>query len=248
MLCDNTMRILACLHDLNLLVELMDSIRSYPNVYLCALSSLPSDVKDLNIMNVDICLLDYKEDCHQVFSFVYSLNHLHGYEIPVLILSKKEEDAHIKVLRLTSKMTSYICAPYTCEEILNHLLVKGRMSQQRTVIVGYSSKVSQIIQELGIPLHYNGFRFIKSAAILIYQCDGQILSMVQLYKKIARIHKTTSSRVEKAIRDAIEYAYRTKERLNIEGRKPTNSQLVYYVYEQALNESVKAKEEQERRG
>ena len=234
---DNTMRILACLHDLNLLVELMDAVRSYPNVSLCALSSLPTNVKSVDIMNVDVCLLDYEEDGQLVFSFVYSLNHLHGCNIPILILSK-EERAVIRAAGMTSK-TSYICAPYTAEEILNEMLVKGMKHQQRTVIIGYSSKVSQIIQELGIPLHYNGFRFIKSAAIMIYQCDGQILSMVQLYKEIARIHKTTSSRVEKAIRDAIEYAYRAKESLKIDGRKPTNSQFVHYVYEHALNEADK---------
>lgn len=236
---ENTMKILACLHDLNLVVELMDAVRSYPDASLCALSSLPSNVKAVDIMNVDVCLLDYEEDREQVFSFVYSLNHLHGCDIPILILSK-EEGAFIRAAGMTSK-TSYICAPYTAERILNELLVKGMKHQRRTAIIGYSSKVSQIIQELGIPLHYNGFRFIKSAAIMIYQCDGQILSMVQLYKEIARIHKTTSSRVEKAMRDAIEYAYRTHESLTIEGRKPTNSQLVHYVYEHALNEAEKVK-------
>lgn len=230
------MKILACLHDLELLMELMDLIRSYPNVTLYALSSLPSNVKIVDDMNIDVCLLDYEEDKQQVFTFVYYLNRLHYRNIPILIISKEEEYAYIKNLKTTSKATSYICAPYTAQDILNALLMKGNAHQTHTFVKEYSAKVSYIIQELGIPLHYNGYRFIKSAAIMLYQYDGQILSMVQLYREIARMYKTTSSRVEKAIRDAIEYAYRSsKEKITIGDRKPTNSQLIYFVYEQAIN-------------
>lgn len=242
------MNILACLHDLELVKDLMTSVRSYPNVSLYALSSLPLDVSTVDAMNTDVCLLDYEEDRQQVFTFAYFLNRLHHRNIPILIVLKESEYFYIKDLKTTSKTTSYISAPYTAEDILNELLLKGSEHQNQTVIMDYSTNVSCIIQELGIPLHYNGFRFIKSAAIMLYQYDGQLMSMVQLYREIARIHKTTSSRVEKAMRDAIEYAYRSaKEKITIRGRKPTNSQLVYFVYEQALNEVGRLKGDKCRR-
>ena len=48
---------------------------------------------------------------------------------------QKEEGAFIRAAGMTSK-TSYICAPYTAERILNELLVKGMKHQRRTVIIG----------------------------------------------------------------------------------------------------------------
>ena len=68
--------------------------------------------------------------------------------------------------------------------------------------------VTNIIHELGIPAHIKGYHLIRSA-ILITVDNIDIINFVtkELYPQLAKIHQTTPSRVERAIRHAIEVAW-----------------------------------------
>ncbi|NBJ64147.1 hypothetical protein D5266_02960 [bacterium c-19] len=230
------MRILACLRDLELLKVLMNKIQYDPNTVLIAVSVFPSDIDLIDVLDIDVCLLDYES-----FSNVYYMNHLSQYEVHILCLLKESQRAFVKTI--TAKTMAFMTAPYTADEVLKRLMNIKEGVSQRAAISDYNAYVARYIQQLGIPVHLKGYHFIKSGATTIYKHGGEIMSMVQLYKEIARIHKTTSSRVEKAIRDAIEYAYRkTKDRLCANGCKPTNSQLIYHVYEHVTIEITEVRD------
>ena len=68
--------------------------------------------------------------------------------------------------------------------------------------------VTQMLHEIGIPAHIKGYQYLRDAIIMSVQ-DAEILSSVTkiLYPTIAKRHQTTSSRVERAIRHAIEVAW-----------------------------------------
>lgn len=68
--------------------------------------------------------------------------------------------------------------------------------------------VTNLIRSLGIPAHIKGYRYIRTAILECIKNRGLLDSMTkQLYPLIADIYKTTSSRVERAIRHAIESAW-----------------------------------------
>ncbi len=68
--------------------------------------------------------------------------------------------------------------------------------------------VTQILHEIGVPAHIKGYQYLRDA-IAISVADQDMLTSVTkvLYPNIAKKHQTTSSRVERAIRHAIEVAW-----------------------------------------
>lgn len=68
--------------------------------------------------------------------------------------------------------------------------------------------VTNIIHEIGVPAHIKGYQYLRDAIIMSVN-DGEMLGSItkRLYPTIAKNHKTTSSRVERAIRHAIEVAW-----------------------------------------
>lgn len=68
--------------------------------------------------------------------------------------------------------------------------------------------VTQILHEIGVPAHIKGYQYLRDA-IAISVTDQEMLTSVTkvLYPHIAKKHQTTPSRVERAIRHAIEVAW-----------------------------------------
>ena len=70
------------------------------------------------------------------------------------------------------------------------------------------SHVTKIIHQIGVPAHIKGYQYLRTAIIMVAN-NNQIINEVTktLYPTIAREYSTTSSRVERAIRHAIEVAW-----------------------------------------
>ena len=70
------------------------------------------------------------------------------------------------------------------------------------------TQVTKMIHQIGVPAHIKGYQYLRTAIILVMQ-DTNIINSVtkQLYPTIGKIFSTTSSRVERAIRHAIEVAW-----------------------------------------
>lgn len=68
--------------------------------------------------------------------------------------------------------------------------------------------VTDIIHQIGIPAHIKGYHYLRTAIILSISDDEMINSVTKLlYPTVAERYNTTSSRVERAIRHAIEIAW-----------------------------------------
>lgn len=70
------------------------------------------------------------------------------------------------------------------------------------------SQVTQIIHQIGVPAHIKGYQYLRTAILLTVQ-DSDIINSVTkvLYPSVAKKYQTTTSRVERAIRHAIEVAW-----------------------------------------
>ena len=100
--------------------------------------------------------------------------------------------------------------------------------------------VTDIIHEIGVPAHIKGYQYLREA-IMISVEDNEMLSAVTkiLYPAIAKKYHTTSSRVERAIRHAIEVAWNRGNMdildsmfgytINVGKGKPTNSEFIALI-------------------
>ena len=99
--------------------------------------------------------------------------------------------------------------------------------------------VTDIIHEIGVPAHIKGYQYLRSSIIMVIKDMDMLNSITKLlYPAIAKLHNTTSSRVERAIRHAIEVAW---SRGNIDtinevfgyhsgdNIKPTNSEFIALI-------------------
>lgn len=102
------------------------------------------------------------------------------------------------------------------------------------------SDVTNIIHEIGVPAHIKGYQYLRDAIIMSVS-DMEMLNSITkiLYPTIAKKHQTTPSRVERAIRHAIEVAWSRGKMDTIEelfgytvngGKgKPTNSEFIALI-------------------
>jgi len=100
--------------------------------------------------------------------------------------------------------------------------------------------VTNIIHEMGVPAHIKGYHYLRDAILMVIN-EVNLLGAVtkELYPKIAEKYHTTPSRVERAIRHAIELAWdrgnvemMTKYfgyTINLDRGKPTNSEFIAMV-------------------
>ncbi len=105
---------------------------------------------------------------------------------------------------------------------------------------GLEALVTNIIHELGVPAHIKGYQYLREAIMMVIN-DIDVINQItkQLYPEIARKFKTTPSRVERAIRHAIEVAWARGEQQAVETifgytvsaakGKPTNSEFIAMI-------------------
>jgi len=134
-----------------------------------------------------------------------------------------------------------------CEHLRRLLSERGRKQTDKPAGVAalpdgtdMETQVTQIIHQIGVPAHIKGYQYLRTA-ILLTISDSDIINSVTkvLYPSVAKKYQTTTSRVERAIRHAIEVAWDRGDvdTLNSyfgytiqQGRgKPTNSEFIAMI-------------------
>lgn len=123
--------------------------------------------------------------------------------------------------------------------------IRGGESQRKTLIrrgdkASIETMVTSIIHEIGVPAHIKGYQYLREAIIIAVN-DMDVINAITkvLYPQVAKTFQTTPSRVERAIRHAIEVAWDrgdldTLQRFfgytvsNTKG-KPTNSEFIALI-------------------
>jgi two-component system response regulator (stage 0 sporulation protein A) len=142
----------------------------------------------------------------------------------------------------------YILKPFNMDVLASRIRqLATTISVQRPAVVAQAIKarpvdveVTNIIREIGIPAHIKGYQYLRDAIMMIIS-EIELLGAVTkvLYPMIAEKYSTTPSRVERAIRHAIEVAWSrgNMEMINrlfgytvkLEKGKPTNSEFMAMI-------------------
>ena len=118
-----------------------------------------------------------------------------------------------------------------------------------TAGINLDDRLSNLFLTMGIPAHIKGYQFLREAIKLVIENPHMISGITkELYPAIARRFSTTSSKVERAIRHAIEVAWSRGrvDTLNkafgccvaLPGEKPTNGEFIALIADKLSSEHI----------
>ncbi len=167
----------------------------------------------------DVVLMDMILPKADGYAVLRSLNKREGYRPAVIILSAFASD---RVIGDAAALGAYyfITKPCDFEDVFDRVRTVGQESEASQGVVSLPAAqkarpekridtlVTEIIHEIGIPAHIKGYQYIREAIIEVV-ADMDLINAVTkaLYPQVAKKYGTTPSRVERAIRHAIEVAW-----------------------------------------
>lgn len=143
----------------------------------------------------------------------------------------------------------YIAKPFDMELLVNRIkqvkeTTENAKTENKNGIncseIDLETKVTNILHEIGVPAHIRGYHYMREAIIMAIG-DIDVLNYItkELYPSIAKKCNTTPSRVERAIRHAIEVAWSRGRidaidnlfgyTINNHKGKPTNSEFIALI-------------------
>lgn len=165
---------------------------------------------------------------------IFILNEMQrkGINKNVIIMSSFKED---NLLHEVNKcgVNYYMLKPINFSSLEKRIL-SFNYDDNNQLGVNLQTVISDILHTLGVPTHVRGYQFIRDGISIIYNNDSISYVTKDIYPAIAEKYKTTPSRVERAIRHAIEISW-TRGDINVMAEmfgnsvdldrdKPTNSE------------------------
>ncbi|MCD8187275.1 MAG: sporulation transcription factor Spo0A [Ruminococcus sp.] len=186
----------------------------------------------------DVAVIDVSAQNGDAVSLMKRARELNG-KCPAFIITSAYDNEFIEHQVMENGAARFLLRPYSAEDLLSAINAclgdRAAAYNDDMEIV-----VTDIINQLGVPAHIKGYHYLRTAILYSIE-DKNLLDSVTklLYPTVAEIYNTTSSRVERAIRHAIEIAW---DRGNVDtlnsffgytvdtGKgKPTNSEFIALI-------------------
>lgn len=199
------------------------------------------NVLEKNMENVDLILLDLimpKKDG------IYVLNEMKKRKINKKVIVATSYNA-ADVIREVSEfgVNYYILKPFELTDLEKRIYSIMEKKDNQNIDLYTSNlqvSITKMLHELGIPSHIKGYQYIRKAIEMIFDDPGIIGGITkELYPTLAGKFQTTTSRVERAIRHAIEVSWNRGNidfmeelfgySVDIDKAKPTNSEFMVTV-------------------
>ena len=203
--------------------------------------------------NYDVILLDL---IMPVKDGLYVLEELkkRGIEKNIIVETSYNEP---KIIRKVSEygVNYYVLKPFNLSDLEDKILSVFDTQERKTINLYHSNlqiSITKMLHELGMPSHIKGYQYIREGITMIYN-DPNIIGGItkELYPELASKFDTTVSRVERAIRHAIEVSWNRGNwdymeelfghSVDIDKAKPTNSEFIVTVADKLRLEFSKQK-------
>lgn len=163
-------------------------------------------------------------------------------DTPKFMLMSTFESSTLERELIAAGALYYFLKPFSPETAVERIvqLTGGSQPEIRPDPADLDLTVTEILHQIGVPAHIKGYYYLRSSIKMVVE-DQSILSAItkRLYPDVAKENGTTASRVERAIRHAIEVAW---DRGNVEvleqyfgytinssRGKPTNSEFIAMI-------------------
>ena len=150
----------------------------------------------------------------------------------------------------------FILKPFELDDLENRIMgISKRKDDTKTLDFYHNNlqvSITKILHELGIPSYIKGYQYIREGVSIIFERPETIGGITkELYPELASKFDTTVSRVERAIRHAIEVSWNRGDwelmeeifghSVDIDKAKPTNSEFIVTVADKLRLEHYKVK-------
>ena len=147
----------------------------------------------------------------------------------------------------------YILKPFELNDLENRILDVFKQLDKKSINLFRNNleiSVTRMLHELGMPSHIKGYQYIRDGIVMIYNNPDIIGGITkELYPDVASKYNTTVSRVERAIRHAIEVSWNRGNwdlmeevfghSVDIDKAKPTNSEFIVTIADKLRLEFMK---------
>lgn len=162
---------------------------------------------------------------------------------PLVMVLSSTDNQRFESQILEGGADYYFLKPYNPQMLAERVIQFSSIhnsSMSNTGVKDLEVVVSQIMHQIGVPAHIRGYQYLREAIILSVNNSEMISSVTKiLYPTVAKTFKTTPSRVERAIRHAIEVAWDRGDvdilssyfgyTIQNERGKPTNSEFIAMI-------------------
>lgn len=205
----------------------------------------------LKTTEVDVLLLDIVMPNFDGIQVLQKLNTETIYKKPkhIIVFSAfNQESLLVKSSELGADY--FVMKPFNVShiiELLNDVNTVKEPRDRRGIIqidndepIDLNTEITNILHEIGVPAHIKGYLYLREAIAMVYH-NIEILGSITkiLYPEVAKKYRTTSSRVERAIRHAIEVAWNRGNidtissifsyTVSLSKSKPTNSEFIAMI-------------------
>ena len=169
----------------------------------------------------------------------------------VIILTSYKKEYTVKAVS-EYNIDYYMLKPFNLESLEKRILeimnVKERKVSDKEMDLRI--KISDMLHNLGVPSHIRGYQYIRDGIVMMYEEPDMLKGITkEIYPELALKYNTTTSRVERAIRHAIEVAWNRGQiemhekifgyTVNSNKGKPTNSEFIAMIADRIrLSEKV----------
>ncbi len=229
--------------------EGMDAIKNYFNdLTNIAVVGYHSDgnavLNSLRVTDVDVLLLDlFMPHCDGIRVIEELRTKKDKYRSPKRIIVMTQFTSSFITNKLNQFEVDYVLAKpidfvslYQCITYSEKPLINAKVEKS----IDLDTEITTILHEIGVPAHIKGYLYMREAITMVYHNLDLLGAITKiLYPEIAQKYCTTASRVERAIRHAIEVAWI---RGNVEAiseifsytisynkSKPTNSEFIAMI-------------------
>lgn len=174
------------------------------------LDTVNKEQPDILLMNAFMTRID-------AIGVIKSIKNLGSSKKPVMIVMSTDNNGIISSQVMEAGASYFFPMPFDYDllaERINQLA--GLTEDQKAPFLKNQSNqtqdiemiVTKIFHQIGVPAHIKGYHYLREAIMMAIK-DIDIINSItkQLYPSVAKTYNTTSSRVERAIRHAIEVAW-----------------------------------------
>lgn len=147
----------------------------------------------------------------------------------------------------------YILKPFELDDLERRILDVFKQVDKKSINLFHNNleiSITRMLHELGMPAHIKGYQYIRDGIMMIYNNPDLIGGITkELYPDVASKYNTTVSRVERAIRHAIEVSWNRGNwdlmeeifghSVDIDKAKPTNSEFIVTIADKLRLEFMK---------
>lgn len=205
----------------------------------------------------DVLLLDIIMPEKDGLTVLEEMSKEHGFKMPLIIVMSSIGQERITQKAISLGATYYVVKPFDMKSLTERVrdlmlpdnittVVTSRYSPKENVLdsrrlnTSLEVRVTNAIHDVGVPAHIKGYQYVREAIIMTVKNEDVINAVTKvLYPNLSQMFDTTPSRVERAIRHAIEVAWNRGQievhdkifgyTVNSNKGKPTNSEFIAMI-------------------